>query len=224
MSKINSQKINAKEEFKNEEDEYNIKIFRRTLENFTHEVMEDSKIKKVTSWRKSKKKFFQSLILNIFTFGILHIFSLFYPNLYIKLYCNPRKPKECDFFLVEDIYGNLTLCEKIFKKDKTQNNINFSSDSSKEAIISSSLSNYTGKLRQNLTKNLTYSFKYKSITYEYDEISNQIIPVYMNLLNLTCKDIFHYFGEGLSSEAIVKIFQNRYGKNEYVLNFTMVYL
>jgi magnesium-transporting ATPase (P-type) len=84
--------------------------------------------------------------------------------------------------------------------------------------------NYNSKLRHNLTKNLTYSFKYKSITYEYDEIANQIIPVYMNLLNLTCKDIFHYFGEGLSSEGIVKIFQNRYGKNEYVLNFNMAYL
>ena len=224
MSNINSQKINTKEEIKNEEDEYNIKIFRRTSENYTHEVIEDTKIKKVTSWRKSQKKFFQSLILNIFTLGILHIFCLFYPNLYIKLYCNRRKPKECDFFLVEDIYGNLTLCKKIFKKDKTQNCINFSSDSSKEAIISSSLSNYNSKLRHNLTKNLTYSFKYKSITYEYDEIANQIIPVYMNLLNLTCKDIFHYFGEGLSSEGIVKIFQNRYGKNEYVLNFNMAYL
>ena len=122
MSSLNSQKIIQKQELKIEEDdEYNIKIFRRTLENYTHEVIEDTKIKKVTSWRKSQKKFFQSLILNIFTLGILHIISLFYPNLYIKLYCNRRKPKECDFFLVEDIYGNLTLCKKIFKKDKTQN-------------------------------------------------------------------------------------------------------
>ena len=224
MSNINSQKINTKEEIKNEEDEYNIKIFRRTLENYTHEVIEDTKIKKVTSWRKSQKKFFQSLILNIFTLGILHIISLFYPNLYIKLYCNRRKPKECDFFLVEDIYGNLTLCKKIFKKDKTQNIINFSTDNTKDAIISSSLTNFNTQLRKSLTKNLTYSFKYKSITYEYDEITNQITPVYMNLSNLTCKDIFHYFSDGLSSEVIVKIFEKRYGKNEYELNFNLVNL
>ena len=63
MSSLNSQKIIQKQELKIEEDdEYNIKIFRRTLENYTHEVIEDTKIKKVTSWRKSQKKFFQSLI------------------------------------------------------------------------------------------------------------------------------------------------------------------
>ena len=98
MSSLKRQKSVIKEEIKTEEDEYNIKIFRRTLENNTHEVIEDTKIKRVTSWRKSKQKFLQSLILNIFTLGIIHIISLFYPNLYIKLYCNRRKPKECDFF------------------------------------------------------------------------------------------------------------------------------
>ena len=214
-------KINIKDELKTEEDEYNIKIFRRTLENYTHEVIEDTKIKKITSWRKSQKKFFQSLILNIFTLGIIHIISLFSPSLYIKLYCNRRKPKECDFFLVEDIYGNLTLCKKIYKKDKSQSNISSSSDRTKESIISSSLSNYSNKFIKSLTKNLTYSFKYRSTTYEYNESTNEITPVYMNLLNLTCKDIFHYFSEGLTSEAIVNIFQSRYGKNEYVLNFHM---
>jgi hypothetical protein len=132
MSSSQNQKENIKEEIKDEEDIYNIKISRRTLENNTHEVIEDTKIKKVTSWRKSQKKFLQSLILNIFTLGIIHLLSLYYPNLYIKLYCNRRKPKECDFFLVEDIYGQLTLCKKIYKKDKTQNNIN--SESTKEAI------------------------------------------------------------------------------------------
>ena len=64
----------------------------------------------------SSKKFFQSLILNIFSLGIIHIISLFYPNLYIKLYCNPCQGKDCDFFLVEDIYGYFTLCVKIHKK------------------------------------------------------------------------------------------------------------
>ena len=213
MSSKKNIKIDTKEEIKSEDDIYNIKIFRRTLENYTHEVIEDNKIKKITSWRKSKSKFLQSLILNIFTLGILHILSLIYPNLYIKLYCNRRKPKECDFFLVEDIYGNLTLCKKIYKKDKTQKN-SFTSASTKEEIINSSFSN----IKKSLTKNLTYSFKYKSITYEYDEKTNEIKPVYMDLLDLTNKDIFHYFSEGLSSEDTVKLFQNRYGKNEYVLN------
>ena len=224
MSSPKNKNPNSKMEPIKEEDIYNIKIFRRTLENNTHEVIEDTKIKKITSWRKSKKKFFQSLILNILSLGIIHIISLFYPNLYIKLYCNRRKPKECDFFLVEDIYGKLTLCKKIFKKDKSQKNTILSSDNSKEPSISSSLSDYNSKIKKYITKNLTYSFKYREITYEYNEKSNEIIPVYMNLSNLTCKDIFNYFSEGLSSEKTVKIFFDRYGKNEYILNFKMVYL
>ena len=57
MSSLNIQKSKEKNEFMIEEDIYNIKIFRRTSENNTHEVIEDTKIKKVTSWRKSKTKF-----------------------------------------------------------------------------------------------------------------------------------------------------------------------
>ena len=115
-----------------------INIFKRTLENNTHEVIEDYKLKNITSWRKSETKFFKNLIYNILSFGILHIISLFYPNLYLKLYCNPRPPKECDYFLVENIYGEFTLCTKIYKKSKNKNNYCYNSDTSKEKIISSS--------------------------------------------------------------------------------------
>ena len=214
----------TKDTFISEEDINNIKIFRRTLENNTHEVIEDTKIKKVTSWRKSNTKFLQSLILNILTIGIIHIISLFYPNLYIKLYCKRRRPKECDFFLVEDIYGTLTLCKIIYKKDKSQNNCNLNSDNSKETIMSSSLPYYNNQFKKTILKNVTYSFQYRSVIYEYNEQTNEIIPVYMNLSNLTCKDIFNHFSEGLSSDNIVKLFQDRYGKNEYNLNFKKIYL
>ena len=164
----------TKDTFISEEDINNIKIFRRTLENNTHEVIEDTKIKKVTSWRKSNTKFLQSLILNILTIGIIHIISLFYPNLYIKLYCKRSRPKECDFFLVEDIYGTLTLCKIIYKKDKSQNNCNLNSDNSKETIISSSLSYYNNQFKKTILKNVTYSFQYRSVIYEYNEPTNEI--------------------------------------------------
>ena len=138
MLSTKNEKSNLKEEKNQEDYEYNIKIYKRTLENNTHESIADTKIKKVTSWRKSQSKFFQSLILNILSLGIVHIISLFYPNLYLKLYCNQRHPKECDYFLVEDIYGKLALCKIIHKKNKTMNNINinFSLDNSNEIIMS----------------------------------------------------------------------------------------
>ena len=119
-SNKNSNTNNKEKEIIVDEKENKIKLIKRTLENNTHEVIEDSKLKKITSWRKSKEKFSQNLIYNILSFGLLHIISLYYPNLYLKLYCNPWPPKECDFFLVENIYGELTLCAKIHKKIRTR--------------------------------------------------------------------------------------------------------
>ena len=207
-----------KEEINVDNQENNIKIIRRTLENNTHIVIEDTKLKSVTSWRKSETKFLKNLIFNILSFGILHIISLFKPKLYLKLYCNPWPPKECDYFLVENIYGQCTLCSKIHKKNKNTRDSNYNIDISKESMVSASLMNYNNKYEHYITKTLTYSFKYKSVTYEYNEETNEIIPVYMNLSKMTNKGIFNFFGEGLSSENLVKKYLDRYGKNEYYIN------
>jgi magnesium-transporting ATPase (P-type) len=213
--------ISTQDELKIDNNENEIKFIKRTIKNNTHEVIEDSKLKSITSWRKSETKFLQNLIYNILSLGIIHIISLFYPNLYLKLYCKPHHPKECDFFLVENIYGNLTLCTKIHKKSKN-NSISF--NSTKENIISTSLINTNNKKEYNLTKNLTYSFKYNSMTYEYNEETNQILPVYMDLSKMTNKGIINFFSEGLSTESTLKKFKERYGKNIYYVNPKIFYL
>ena len=220
QSKNSEPSIN--EEIKINDEQNNIKFIIRTVENNTHEVLADIKLKNITSWRKSQEKFLKNLIFNIISLGVLHIISLFYPNLYLKLYCNPWPPKECDFFLVENIYGELTLCTKIYKKDKT--NVERYSDASNENTVTSSIANSSNKIRYYFSRNLTYSFKYKSVTYEYNEETNEIIPVYMNLSNMKKKAIFSYFSEGLSSEKLVKKYEERYGKNEYRINFFIIHL
>ena len=202
-------------------DDNKIQIIKRTLNNNTHEVIQDIKIKNITSWRKSKKKFLNNLIYNILSFGILHLISLYCPNLYIKLYCYQRPPKECDYFLVENIYGYFTLCLKIHKKDR--NNIKFNSDTAKDNMISSS-NNLNISQEYNITKNLTYSFKYKSTIYEYNEETNEIIPVYLNLSNFKNKEIINYFGEGLSSDYLVNKYKEKYGKNEYHIDINLSFL
>ena len=193
-----------------------IKLIQRTIVNNTHEVLEDKRIKSITSWRKSKTKFYQNLIFNILSFGILHLISLHYPYLYIKLYCNPWPAKECDFFLVENIYGQYTLCIKNYKKSKS-NNFSINSDLIEEKVISSPLINHK-ITKYNIAKNLTYSFKYNSMNYEYNLDTNEIIPVYMNLSKMTNKGILEYFSEGLSYQNIVLKFEERFGKNEYCIN------
>ena len=214
---INNEEIN----FPNQENK--IRFIKRTLENNTHEVIEDTKLKNISTWRKSEKKFFENLIFNILSLGILHIISLFYPNLYLKLYCKPWPPKECDFFLIENIYGEFKLCTKIYKKDKNKNNNNYNYDFSKEKIVTSSYINFYNNCSY-LTKNLTYSFQYKSQTYEYNEETNEIIPVYMNISKMTNKSIFNFFGDGLYSDNLIKLYEERYGKNEYSIDFKIIYL
>ena len=200
-----------------------IKIIKRTIENNTHEVIEDSKLKRITSWRKSQRKFLKNLIYNILSLGILHLISLHYPNLYIKLYCNPCQGKDCDYFLVEDIYGYFTLCLKIHKKGNKTKMLDYDSNISKETFISST-NNSSNKVEFYLSKNLTYSFKYKSMIYEYNEETNEIIPVYMDLSKTTNKAIINYFNDGLSSEKLVMKFKERYGLNEYYINSKLLFL
>ena len=159
----------------------------------------------------------KNLIYNILSLGILHLISLYYPNLYIKLYCNPWPAKECDYFLVENIYGQYTLCLKIHKKN-THNHLNNSNN--KDNYISQS-NNINIKPEYNIIKNLTYSFIYKSMIYEYNEETNEIIPVHMDLSKMTNKKIIDYFSEGLSTENIVKKYRERYGKNEYNIDIKL---
>ena len=197
-----------------------INIIRRNQENNTHEVLEDKKLKRVTSWKKSEKKFKQSLIFNILSFGIVHLISLFYPKFYIKLYCIPWQAKECDFFLVENIYGNLTLCKLKYKKNK---NLIIDSNRIKDTN-SLSIDNKLKKEYNNMIKHTTYSFEYKSCMYEYDEKNNDIIPIYMNLSEMINSDVYKCLSDGLSNQSLVKLFRERYGKNEFKLNINLIYI
>ena len=219
MSSKPKSKIKSLKQSKTRQRDLNeIEIIRRTLENNTHEVIEDTKLKRITSWRKSREKFFKNFIYNILSFGILHLVSLFHPNLYIKLYCIPSPASECDYFLVENIYDKLTLCPIICKKKK-RNKLN-SLEQEKE-----NLDVGEGKRPElELTKNLTYSFIYKSNVYEYDEKKDQIIPVYMDLSKLTNKGILDYFLNGLGTKGLVNKFRERYGRNEYAFDIKLLFL
>ena len=222
--KLTKEKVKIKNKNDEKEEKLNeIKFLKRTLENCTHEVLEDFKLKTITSWRKSKSKFLKSLIFNFLTFGILHIISLYYPKLYIKLYCNPWPAKECDFFLIENIYGKFTLCTKIFKKNKNKDYSNYNLEISDQTNCSSSTF-IKKKNEYYYMRNLTYSFIYKSMIYEYNEITNEINPVYLDLSKLTNKEIINIFGEGLTTENKVTLFRERYGKNEYYINMDLLYL
>ena len=213
---INKNKTIENINIRNDSISNEIKLLRRNLDNNTHEVYEDLNIKKITSWRKSQNKFMKNLIFNILSFGILHLISLIFPRLYIKLYCNPRPVKECDYFLVENIYGKAILCPVKRRKDKIIAN-KFSIINNKGLIDDNNINtDYNNNI-----KNLKFYFQYKSIAYEYDENKNVIIPMYMDLSQMTNQEIINYFSEGLSTKQIIENFTERYGKNEYNLNIRL---
>ena len=174
---------------------------KRTSFNYTHTVNIDSQINIISTWRKSKIKFNINLIKNIFTLGILHIFSLFYPKLFIKLYCKPCPPKESDFFLIENINGRLSLCKSIHKRPRI---LNLSS-------------------MQNCNFGKTVTFEYNTIRYEYNEKTNTILPIYFNISKIRNNELIYKYSEGLNSEEKVNDLYDRYGKNEMRINKKMIY-
>ena len=217
---------------------YELNLIRRTTDNYTHEEISDKKIKTITSWRKSQKKFLSALILNILTCGILHLVSKCYPKLYLKLYCNICSPKYSDFFLVEDIYGKFVICHT--KKEK---NILSIKDFQKMDLISKSymclFPSWNSKhVNINITNDNTHNnhndqfvsinnnpiirFAYNSRIYEYDEERQAVVPVYLNLKGKTNKNIIDIFNEGLSSQYLTKKMEERFGKNEYKLNIDLI--
>ena len=217
---------------------YELNLIRRTTDNYTHEEISDKKIKTITSWRKSQKKFLSALILNILTCGIIHLVSKCYPKLYLKLYCNICSPKYSDFFLVEDIYGKFVICHT--KKEK---NILSIKDFQKMDLISKSymclFPSWNSKhVNINITNDNTHNnhndqfvsinnnpiirFAYNSRIYEYDEERQAVVPVYLNLKGKTNKNIIDIFNEGLSSQYLTKKMEERFGKNEYKLNIDLI--
>ena len=180
-----------------------IEIQRRTIENYTHLVNIDAKIISVTTWRKSKLKFRLNLITNILTLGILHAYSLFNPKLYLKIYCKQSLPWNSDYFLVEDIYKNFTLCKTIYSK--------------------SSKRRYTYSPNNERKLNLPVSFIYNSIEYKYDKNTNSIIPIFFNMSLYKNSTIVNTFFEGISSLEKYKSQVEKYGKNIINLKIKLIF-
>ena len=109
--------------------------------------------------------------MNILTLGILHLFSLLYPSLYLMLYCRESTGNTSDFFLVIDIYGNKTLCQSTRKKIEKRKNIS-DFELSKSQII---------------------TFEYLNNRYKYNEKKNTITPIYFNLSDIPNKTIINGF-------------------------------
>ena len=183
-----------------------IKVKKRTNENYTHIVNIDSKIVSVTTWRKSKMKFRLYLILNFFTLGLLHIISLFIPKLYLKIYCNQSLPTNSDFFLIEDVYNNFTLCKTIYKKSsnaKMSNNNDHNNDKNND--------------------NITILFEYKSTKYKFDITTNSICPVYFNLSLYSNKTIIDSLMDGINTPEKYNRSIETYGKNIMNMNIMLIY-
>ena len=190
----------------NEKNDSKIEIQRRTNKNYTHMVNIDSKIVSITAWRNSKLKFRLNLITNILTLGILHIFSLFNPKLYIKLYCKESLPKNSDFFLIEDIYNNFTLCKTIYRKS-----------SKKKISLNSNSQNNEKRI------NISISFEYNSIKYKYDSDTNSVVPVFFNLSLYKNNTIINTFGEGINNQKKLNNLIEKYGRNIMDLNNKLIF-
>ena len=199
--------------------ENEIELIRRTKENYTHEALQDANIEEITTWKTSEKKLGHYYLYVILSCGIVHIISKFNPLLFIKLYCIPCIPKEADYFLVKDIYGEYDLCIKESKRNNPKKtNGNITDDLSNENILGITTNNDS-----NLTNQIV-GFNYNSKFYEYNESMNKIIPIFFDLNNLSNKRIYQLFIEGLSTQTKVNKFKERYGLNICPFNNKLIIL
>ena len=197
--------------------ENEIELIRRTKNNYTHNVFEDLIIEEITTWKASEKKLGNYYLYNILSFGIIYIVTKLKPLLFIKLYCLPSTPKEADYFLVKNIYGEYNLCAKQNRKYiQIQENHNIHED------LSESILGITTNNNSNVNDQILIGFNYNSKFYEYNEIINKIIPIYFNLTHLSNRKIYQLFSDGLSSENKAKRFKERYGLNIYPFNCKLI--
>ena len=84
--------------------------------------------------------------------------------------------------------------------------------------------NYQNAQYININHSHKISFIYNSKMYEYDETQNMIFPVHLNLKGTTNKNIINIFQGGLSSDYLVKLVRERFGKNEYKINNNLMYI
>ena len=115
-------------------------------------------------------------------------------------------PKNSDFFLVEDIYQNYTLCKTIYTKSSKRKNSYSSNSQNEEKKI-----------------NLSISFIYNSIHYKYDNDTNSITPIYFNLSSYKNSTIVNNFSEGITSLDKYKRRVEKYGKNTMNLENKLIY-
>ena len=188
--------------------ENNLQLIIRTLENNTHEVIEDKKIKKITAWRKSRNKYLKNLKYNIISFGILHLISLFHPKLYIKLYCIPSSVKESDFFLLENIYDETILCSinRIQDNNKTiynfeYKNIKYEYNEEKNVIIAVYM-NLSEMTNEQIINNF-----YQGL-YSKDMVENTQLRYNKNEFNLNIKlYLYLFFNNQIPTYIIIALIE-----------------
>ena len=199
--------------------ENEIELIRRTKDNYTHEVVQDINIEEITTWKTSEKKLGHYYLYNILSLGIVHILSKYNPLLFLKLKCIPSVPKEAEYFLVKDIYGEYQLCNKETKRNnQNHSNGNISDDISNENILGITTNN-SGNL-----SNHVIGFNYNSKFYEYIESINKIIPIFFDLTKLSNRKIYQLFIEGLSTKSKVKKYKERYGLNVCAFKYKLLFL
>ena len=207
--------IQAKKVLKENE----IELIRRTKDNYTHEVIQDTNIEEITTWKISEKKLGHYYLYNILSLGIVHLLSKYNPLLFLKLNCIPCIPKEAEYFLVKDIYGEYQLCVKESKRNNRNHSNGNTSDDINNEIILGITTNNLGNLSNHII-----GFNYNSKFYEYIESINKIIPIYFDLTKLSNKKIYQLFLEGLSTKSKANKYKERYGLNICTFKYNLLYL
>ena len=98
-----------------------VKFIPRTEITNTHRCTVDDHINILICYKIDKCRYYFVIFGYFITFGILFLFSYFYNNLILKLYCTPCSPEECEYVLIVDFDDKKYIC-KVRKQNMEEMN------------------------------------------------------------------------------------------------------
>ena len=174
-----------------------VKFIPRTEITNTHRCTVDDHINILICYKIDKCRYYFVIFGYFITFGILFLFSYFYNNLILKLYCTPCSPEECEYVLIVDFDDKKYIC-KVRKQNMEEMNQLMKKNNQKENIfLKIDLnSKYLNKNLDEMNDNkISITFTFKNVKYFYNYRKRLFVPSFFSLSNYTNKEILDLFNK-----------------------------
>ena len=199
-----------------------IKFNPRTEITNTHRCTVDDHIKNLICYKIDKCSYYCAIFGYFITFGILFLFSYFYNNLFLQLYCNPCSPEESQYVQIVDFDDKKYIC-KVKKQNMEEINQLIKKNNQKENVfLKIDLnSKYLNKNLDEMNDNkISITFNFKNVKYFYNYRKSCFVPSFFSLSNYTNKEILDLFNKNITENKYQITFEEEEMEEVYTPNLS----